>query len=68
MADDADGKELGMAECPKCSGLTADEAGGAWTCSKCGDLDGYQQCPRCGTLYKGTAPFCSSDCEDAGLP
>ena len=61
-------EEPGMAECPKCGQQTANEAGGKWTCSAGCDLNGYQQCPRCGTLYHGTAPFCSKDCEDAGLP
>lgn len=67
MADVED-EEAGMAECPKCSQQTANENGGQWECNNGCDLDGYQQCPRCGKLYHGTVPFCSKKCEDAGLP
>lgn len=58
-----------MAECPKCSQMTADQDdNGGWACADGCNLEGYQQCPRCGRLYHGTAPFCSSSCEDAALP
>jgi len=58
-----------MAECPKCVGQTADQkADGSWVCENNCDLSGYQQCPRCGRLYCGTAPYCSDYCEDGELP
>jgi hypothetical protein len=53
------------AECPKCLQMTARHEGhGGWRCLKGCDLSEYRQCPRCGDLFQGTAPFCRQDCKD----
>ena len=59
-------EDEGMAECPCCYEMTANQDNqGRWLCDNGCNLRGYQQCPSCGKLYFGTDPFCPECLPDA---
>jgi len=59
-----DEEQLELTECPKCLELSAEEVEGKWECTNGCELIGYHECARCGALFHGPGPFCSSTCVD----